>query len=176
MKEQNPIGVSFRAAREYLRAHPDEAAYTDSPATATIEDGLRVRVDGPNGASVVTDMPPSIGGRNSAPSAGWLLRAAIAACDATLITLRAAEEGVALNTLEVHVDSDSDDRGITGADDSVPAGPLRSRIRITIGAEDASEDRLREIVRWAHAHGPVDDAIERAIPVEVEVQVADRTA
>jgi uncharacterized OsmC-like protein len=173
MEDERAIGIAFRTAREYLRAHPDEAAYTDSPATATIEDGLRVRVDGPNGASVVTDMPPSIGGRNSAPSAGWLLRASIAACDATLVALRAAEEGVSLDALEVHVESDSDDRGITGADDSVPPGPLRARIRIAIRADGVSEERLREIVRWAHAHGPVDDAVQRAIPVDVDVAVID---
>ncbi len=59
----------------------------------------------------------------SAPSPGWLLRAAEASCVATLITMRAAMLGIDLDTLEVTVDSVSDDRGLLGVDDTVPAGP-----------------------------------------------------
>ena len=33
----------------YLNAHPDEARYTDSPATAVLESGLAVTVHGPQG-------------------------------------------------------------------------------------------------------------------------------
>ena len=34
--------------------------------------------------------------------------------------MRAAHQGVALDSIEVSVDSESDDRGITGADDRYP--------------------------------------------------------
>src|SRR3989442_6487980 len=107
----------------YLSKHPDEARYTDSAATATLEEGLRVRVEGPGGATVVTDMPGSVGGTDSAPSSGWLLRAALAACEATLIAMEAAREGIELNRLPVTVASESDDRGILWLDQAVPAGP-----------------------------------------------------
>ena len=118
------IGDALRGARAYLTEHPDEARYRDSAATARLDRGLAVTVDGPDGAVLRTDMPPSIGGGGAAPSPGWYLRAAHAACVATLVAMRAAEEGVALDRLEVVVDSESDDRGITGARDAVPAGPL----------------------------------------------------
>src|SRR5438552_18275450 len=95
----------------YLTAHPDEARYTDSPATAVLESGLAVTVQGPNGASVATDMPKSVGGGDGAPSPGWLLRAAQASCLATLIAMRAAQQGIELARIEVVVDSESDDRG-----------------------------------------------------------------
>src|SRR4051794_7791107 len=68
------IRGAIGAASAYLTEHPDEAAYTDSAATASLEDGLRVNVVGPAGESVTTDMPASVGGAASAPSAGWLLR------------------------------------------------------------------------------------------------------
>jgi uncharacterized OsmC-like protein len=164
------IGDAIRGARDYLTAHPDEAAYSDSAATARLEGGLRVSVTGPDGASMMTDMPPSIGGGASAPSPGWLMRAAHAACVATLIAMRAAEEGIEFGSLEVTVESDSDDRGILGAGDDVPAGPLRSRVRIRLGAEGVDADRLRQIAEWGWRHCPVDDAMRRAIDVAVEIE------
>jgi uncharacterized OsmC-like protein len=168
------IGEAVRGAREYLTSHPDEAAYIDSPANARLESGLRVSVQGPDGASVSTDMPASVGGGGSAASAGWLMRAAHAACVATLVAMRAAEKGVRLTRLEVAVDSDSDDRGILGVDaaQAVPPGPIRTRVRISLAANGASEEGLHLIATWAWQHCPVDDAMRRAVPVSVEVQVS----
>ena len=99
-----------------------------------MEDGLRCRATGAEGQSMVTDMPKAVGGGGSAPSPGWLSRAALATCDATRIALRAAELGLALYTLEVTTDSVDDDRGLFGIDKSVRAGSLSIRTRVTIGA------------------------------------------
>lgn len=156
---------------KYLAEHPDECRYTDTVATAVIEEGLRCRAEGLNGAMLVSDMPKALGGGGSAPSPGWLSRAALANCDATVIAMRAAQSGVALTTLEVTVDSESDDRGLLGMDDAIPAGPLSVRTRIRIGADGVEPERLREIVQWAEAHSPVGDAINRAVPMKVEVEV-----
>src|SRR5438034_8701632 len=153
----------------YLKAHPDEARYTDSPATAILEDGLAVTVHGPQGLSIRTDMPKSVGGAEGSPSPGWLLRAAQASCLATLIAMRAAEQGLVPGRIEVVVDSESDDRGILGIDDSVPAGPRSSRSRVRIGGNGASPEQLAALVRWADAHCPVQDAVRRAVPCTVEL-------
>jgi uncharacterized OsmC-like protein len=165
------IATAVAGAREYLTAHPDEARYRDSAATAVVEDGLRVRVEGPDGASLVTDMVSAVGGGGSAPSPAWLFRAGYASCVATLITMAAATEGVELTGLQVTVDSESDDRGILGIDESVPAGPLSLRVDVRIASATADEDRVREIVDWGRAHCPVDDLARRAVPVEVAVEV-----
>src|SRR2546428_7501604 len=122
------IRRSLAAAIAYLTEHPDEAAYTDSVAVARIENGLRCRIEGPSGESILTDMPTSVGGDATAPSPAWLSRAAHAGCVATLIAMRAAQESVSLSDLEVAVDSESDDRGILGIDDRVPAGPRSVRV------------------------------------------------
>ena len=163
------IRHALAQATAYLTAHPAEARYTDSPATAVLESGLAVTVQGPNGMSVRTDMPKSVGGGDASPSPGWILRAAQASCLATLIAMRAAQQGIDLGRIEVVVDSESDDRGILGLDDSVPAGPLSSRARIRIGRKDSPAKQVDEIVRWAEAHCPVQDAVRRAIPCTVEV-------
>jgi uncharacterized OsmC-like protein len=164
------IRESIENARQYLSEHPDEARYGDHPATAVIENGLRCRVEHATGAALVTDMPGAVGGEGSAPTPGWFARAAQASCDATLIAMRAAELGVPLQSLEVTVDSESDDRGLLGMDDAIPAGPLSSRIRVRIAAAGVDPQRLRELVEWADHHSPVTDAIRRAVPTTVEVE------
>jgi uncharacterized OsmC-like protein len=169
---QADIAAAVNAARGYLSDHPDEARYTDSPATARLTGGLRVRVEGPAGLAIDTDMPRGVGGTDSAPSPGWLLRAAHAACDASLIALRAAELGVELARLEVTIDSESDDRGILGLADEIPAGPLTSRVRVLVAAPGTPSERLEELVEWGISHCPVDEAVRRAVPVTVEVTIA----
>ncbi|MEP7082060.1 MAG: OsmC family protein [Chloroflexota bacterium] len=166
------IRTAIEGASAYLTEHPDEARYTDSLATATLSEGLRVRVEGPNGERLETDMPAAVGGAGSAPSPGWFLRAAVAACVASLSRIRAAQLGLEGFAGSVEVDSESDDRGILGLDARVPAGPLSMRIRFRVTADGTAADRLREVAEWAVEHCPVSDAVRRAIPVSVEVASA----
>jgi uncharacterized OsmC-like protein len=162
--------TAIEAAIGYLTEHPDEARYTDSAAVATIEEALRCRVTGPDGASVVTDMPTSVGGGGSVPSPGWLFRAAMASCIATVIAMRAAQEGVDRVGVQVTVDSESDDRGILGMDEDVPAGPLSVRVGMRVASADVAPERLRAIAEWGADHCPVCDATRRAVPVTREVE------
>ena len=171
------IAAALGGASEYLRAHPDEARYADSSATAKVESGLRIRTLGPASEELWTDMPASVGGSASAPSPGWYLRAATAACVASLLVMRGAQLGLDVTGAQVVVDSDSDDFGILGLDDDVPAGPLRSRILVRFagageGGVSASADpaALEQLAHWAVDHCPVSDAVRRAVPLEVRVE------
>jgi uncharacterized OsmC-like protein len=172
---QQDIREKLSGAIEYIAAHPAEAHYTDSPATARLSatHGLQVRVEGPDGATITTDMPTSVGGANSSPSPGWFLRAAEASCVATLIAMRAAQEGVTYEALTVTVDSESDDRGILGITDEVPAGPLRTRVRVGVQAvvDDDDDSIWDAIVEWAVDHCPVTDAVRRAVPLTYELVI-----
>jgi uncharacterized OsmC-like protein len=167
----NEIATKLAAAREHLKANRGDARYTDSAATAVVEAGLRVRTTGPSGEVVDSDMSTGVGGGGSAPSPGWLLRAANASCIATLIAMRAAELDVTLDVVEVTVDSESDDYGILGLDDAVPAGPLSMRVRVRARSSAADEATVREVVEWGVDHCPVCDAVKRAVPVELVVEV-----
>lgn len=166
------IRHAIEAATAYLQEHPDEARSTDSLASATLVDGLVVRVTGPQGESLTTDMVPSVGGTATAPSPGWLLRAAEASCVATLIAMRAAMLGITLDTLEVSVDSVSDDRGLLGIEESVPAGPLSGRVAVRLAAAGVEAATLEKIAHWGVAHCPVCDAVERHVPISVEIATA----
>ncbi|HVF08668.1 MAG TPA: OsmC family protein [Actinomycetota bacterium] len=164
------IRGSIERAVEYLTEHPEEARYTDSTATAVLGEDLRVEVHGPGTERLVTDMPSGIGGRGEEPSPGWLLRAATASCVATTIAMQAAREGVSLTSLKVVVDSESDDRGILGMDETVPAAPLSTRIRVSAGA-DGPADHLRDVIERGAARCPVCDATKRAVAVSLEIEV-----
>lgn len=163
------IGEAIRSASEYLRDHPEEARYTDSAAVATLDEGLRVTVSAPDGRKITTDMSKGVGGTDTEPSPGWLFRAALAACDTTLIAMRAAMLGVELDEVEVSIDSESNDYGILGIDDSTPAGPLRVRTKVRVRARGADGSAVRELVEWAIAHCPVCDATKRAVPMTLEI-------
>jgi len=89
------------------------------------------------------------------------MRAALASCDATLIAMEAARDGVELTDLTVTVDSESDFRGVLGVDDSVHAGPRAVRVCIEVAAANASDDQLHEIVERVEARSPVRDAVVR---------------
>jgi uncharacterized OsmC-like protein len=114
-------------------------------------------------------MAESVGGGASAPTPGWLLRAALAACDATLVAMEAARDGINLTALEVSVEGESDFRGILGVDPSVHAGPLSLRVAIRLAASDATDEQLREIVRRAESRSPVRDALTRDVLMSTEI-------
>ena len=162
------IREAIETASGHLKEHPEAAVGTDAAATAVREDCLRFRVDGPNG-ELFTDMSKSVGGGGSGPTPGWLMRAALASCDATTVAMEAARDNVELSGLTVTVESETDFRGVLGVDGSAHAGPLAVRVRIELTAPDATQDQLREIVQRAEAHSPVRDALVREVSTITDV-------
>lgn len=164
------IAEAVERATAYLAAHPDEARYRDSAARAHLTAGLAVQVTGPGGEAMQTDMPTGIGGTASAPSPGWFLRAAEASCVAALIAIRAASLGITLRSVDVEVDSESDDRGILGLDAGIPAGALSGKAVVSIDAPDADRPTIEALAAWALEHCPVTDTVSRAVLIELEVR------
>ncbi len=166
------IADAVERASAYLSEHPDEARYRDSVARARLGSGLRAEVTGPGGEALSSDMPKGIGGGALAPSPGWYLRAAAASCVAALIGIRAAATGLALppGAVEVEVDSESDDRGILGLDDTIPAGALSMKVVVALVNASVDREAFEEVARWAIDHCPVTDTVRRAVPIELEVR------
>ncbi len=156
---------------KYYSENPDKAISEDKPATATVVEGLRCRATNKDGIELFSDMPKGIGGGATAPTPGWLLRAALANCDATMIAMRAAELGISLTTLEVTVGSTSDDRGLLQIDDAIHPGPLNVRVDVKLGSKNATKEQLQGLVTWTERHSPVGDAISRPVPLKVSVEV-----
>lgn len=143
----------------------------DICATAVVENGLRCRIQSPDGKCVFTDMPESVGGTATCNSPGWLLRAAIASCDATLLAMRAARKGIDLDSIKVKVDAKSDGRGMF-LDEGIPPGSSEVRVLFDIRARNASREEIQELVNWVTAHAPVGNDISQSVAMFYELKTA----
>ena len=83
--------------------------------------------------------------------------------------MRAAVLGIALDTAKVTVDWEFDDRGMLGMDEAVPSGPLTGRVRVRLIAEGVDDETLDELAQWGVEHCPVCNALERPVPITVQV-------
>jgi uncharacterized OsmC-like protein len=150
--------------------HPEKGRGTIT-AEAELEQGLRIRAQQSGEHVITTDMSNGVGGDDSGPSPGSVARAALASCDASMVAIRAAQEGIHLTTLRVIVEWDYDARGMLGVDNSIPAGPLGLRVNYRLGANDVSTDQLEAVAEWAEAHSPVGDAFRRELDYETDIEI-----
>ncbi|BDZ44662.1 OsmC family protein [Naasia aerilata] len=166
--EQQDIAGDMARAREYLRTLPAMARFHDTPARATMDHDLVVRVAGPDG--LPDGMLAGLGPGASVPSPGWYFRASLAASVAMFITMRAAEKHLILDGLVVTVDAESDDRGALGMEEGIPSGPLEMRVTVHYDGSDGDESAARAVIEWALEHCTVYDAIIRSVPVELSIE------
>ena len=134
---------------ESISADPAKARAKNAPATARLLNGLQCELQGPYNERLVTDMPPALGGGASGPNPGW----------------------IALSSLEVTAETDSDLRGILGLDESISAGHQAVRLRVKIASSSAPPQALRELVEWAEAHSPVGCTVKGAPKSSLEIEV-----
>lgn len=156
--------------RHYFEQNPQKARKPNASATAIWTRGLRCEIEGPNGERAVSDMPDSMGGSASGPNPGWYMRAAIASCAATAIAMRAAIKGIELDSLKVHVTSNSDSRGLVGIE-GVPTSLDGFKITIEIGAAEADAEQLRELAAWGEGHSPIGCTLRARPELPVEITV-----
>jgi len=141
----------------------------DLGATAVVEAGLRCRIQSPDGKFVHTDMPEPVGGTATANSPGWLMRAAIASCDATLLAMRAARLGIDLDSIRVSVEAMSDGRGMF-LDEGISPCSAEIRVLFDIRARNVSREKIQELVDWVTAHAPVGNDISQAVQMSYELR------
>ena len=169
------IASALQRVRTLLARRPEAALHTDGPVVAHWEQGLRVVCRDASGAQVVTDMPREVGGQGGELTAGWLLRAALASCLATRIAMEAASRDITITSLEVETKSELDARGLLGMTDAagarIPPEPLAVRLRVRVRAANASAATLRAVIEESHLCSPVECALERTVPVSLEIDV-----
>ncbi len=166
----SPIATTLENLTAALKAAPEKARAKYASATASLSDGLKCRVTGPSGETMVTDMGKAMGGEGSAPNPGWYFRASIAACCSTAIAMNAARRGINLTALEVTVEGDGDNRGLLG-DESVSAGHAALRTNVKIAADNATPQQLQDLVRFSEAHSPVGCTVRDAPPNTLRIDV-----
>lgn len=165
------IGQAVTSVEQCLASQPDPGPRADTPARATMVDGLRCRIESPDGKAIYTDMPAEVGGEGTANSPGWHLRAALASCDATLLAMRAARQGLQLDGIEVSVEASSDGRGMF-LDQGVSPGSTGMHLRFKIAPGNASAAEIESLVRWVEAHSPVATDVSRAVELSSDIEIA----
>jgi uncharacterized OsmC-like protein len=170
------VADAMQRAEVVLRRRPDMGMHDDAPAAASWRGSTRIVTRHANGIEIQTDMPSELGGTGDQVTAGWLMRAGLAACTATRIAMGAAAAGIELTTLELRATSRSDTRGLLGMPDTdggaVCAGPQDVQLHVTIGAQGVSAERLRALVEESHRCSPVPCAMENTTPVGLHIEVA----
>ena len=120
-----------------------EAAHCTLAASGTVEDGLKCTVtDGTHTA--VMDLPVIMGGEGAGPSPGFHARAGIVGCVAIGIKMMAARAGLALQSVNVGVETDFDDGAPFGLCNKT-AAPLETRVSIQVES-DAPEDEVSAFI------------------------------
>ena len=169
------IAASMERVAGALTRKPHAGLKDDAPATVRWAGGLRTVARSESGTEVATDMPEAIGGNDTAPTPGWLLRTALASCAVTRIAMEAAARGITLATLEAHATSRSDLRGLVGVaaldGSAVPAGPLAMDLHVRIGAAGVDADTLRALVAATPGCSPVTCAVEQPLAVGLHIEV-----
>jgi uncharacterized OsmC-like protein len=169
------IAAAMERVQTVLRRRPEMGLHDDAPATAAWQGDTRVVVGHGNGTRVPTDMPTELGGRGDLITPGWLFRAGLASCATTSIALTAAAQGIELGALEVRVGSRSDTRGLLGMADErgepVAAGPSDVTMSVRIAARGVAPERLRALVEAGCRCSPIPNAVERATPVALRIDV-----
>ena len=165
------IADTMGRMRALFEARPSAARVEGAPATAVMGDGMLCEVTGPQGERIRCDLSPAAGGDGTAPGPGWYLRASMAACTAMLLQQRAAELGIALESLQVHVEGGVDLRGAFGFPDAERTMQgLRMAIRVKAAAAD--RERAEAAARWAAEHSPTVATVRQGAPCEVRVEPA----
>jgi hypothetical protein len=95
------ICMAVKGVESALAQKPARGFQHDAPAQAVLTGGLGMQVRHPRGQALRTDMPTSLGGGGEEFSPGWLMRAGLASCTASVIALRAERLGIRLTRLEV---------------------------------------------------------------------------
>ncbi|MBD9435971.1 OsmC family protein [Pseudoxanthomonas sp. PXM03] len=173
MSTPRDIAHAMQRAVGVFTRRPDMGLHDDAAARASWQHGTRIVAAHACGTRIESDMPVELGGTGDRPSPGWFFRAGIAACTATAITMVAAEQGIALDHLEVEVGSRSDTRGLLGMRDadgvSVGACPASMRVDVVLHAQDVEAERLHAVVQEALRRSPMQGALLGQPPLTVDV-------
>jgi uncharacterized OsmC-like protein len=116
------------------------------------------------------DMPEVAGGNASAPTPGVYGRAALGSCLAIGYMMRAARDGINIQSLEVEVQASYDDGPLFGTRDDVPPGYSGVKYVVTIES-DASEKEILQLLDEADKHSPYLDVFARGQDCTREVKI-----
>lgn len=160
MADQAQIREIVERNIELLALKPSRGHLTRTTKAQLVE-GVRCEiVEGP--WTFAADLPAKAGGEDTAPTPGVLGRGALASCLAIGIAIWAARLGVAIDALEVEVETDFDARGELGMGVGVAPGYEQVRYRVSIESQ-AERNDVDALVHLAERHSPYLDVFGRGM-------------
>ena len=115
-----------------------------------------------------TDWPPEAGGRDSGPTPGELVLAALGGCLASTYATQAAMRGVDIDELEVTLEAAVDFRGQF---ELAPVRPGLSGVKATVAVLSEAENAAVETIGQAVGRtSPVYDTLASPVPIELSVE------
>jgi uncharacterized OsmC-like protein len=171
MMSQEQIKAALERATRTVTQKPSvgQRVYVN---TAVVEDGLTCVVKEKHHV-MTADLPPSMGGEDRGPSPSALLRAALSSCVAMGVKMWAARRNVAIDRVEVTVETDVDARGQFGVADEITPGFEDVRIRIQVDST-AEAEVLRDIVETSLRYSPLMDVFRRTQTVATHLTLGQR--
>jgi len=171
------LATAMQRAQGVLRRRPEMGLHEDAPAAVRWSADTRMVVRHPSGLQFETDMPAELGGSGDRVTPGWMMRAGLAACTATVVAMKAAAQGIVLASLEVDVGSRSDTRGLLGMEDAdgrpVDAGSRDVTMHVRLAAPGVEAERLRALVDESCRCSPVLRVLSDGADVDVRVDAIE---
>ncbi len=149
------IGQIRRRIEAVVKNRPEFGKETDV-SIARLTDGLAC-VTSEKSWTFECDMPDMAGGRNTGPTPGVLLRAALGSCLAMGYKIRACLLGIELTSVTVTVSSDSALAGMVDLESDYRPGYSEIRYHVEIESS-ASESDIHRVINDADQLSPILDA------------------
>ncbi|MGB3244466.1 MAG: OsmC family protein [Sulfitobacter sp.] len=162
MNIQTPTSETPNASNEDIRVAQDKviarlaadpaSALTTNVLTARVGEGLTCAVE-QGKFSTVMDLGPAMGGAARGPGPGFFAKAGLAGCVAIAVKMTAAREGIDIRSVDLRLETDSDDLALFGIGDN-SAAPLETRIMLEVkssaadGVIEALVARVLECSPW----------------------------
>ena len=168
MMSQEQIKAALERATRTVTEKPSvgQRVYVN---TAVVESGLTCRVQEKHHV-MTADLPASMGGEDSGPSPGMFLRGALSSCVAMGVKMWAARRDVAIDRVEVRVETYVDARGQFGVAKEIAPGFEGVRMHIQVESP-AGEDVLRDVIETSLKFSPLLDAFRKAQAIETQVSL-----
>lgn len=168
------IKQSLQRVSKVLRERPATARGT-SATTVRVRDGLTCDIEeGP--WKLTIDMPRIVGGNEQGPSPGTLGRGALGGCLLVSCMMRAAALDIPIESLEVEVQADYDDRALVGAADPDEAPPGYTEVRYIVRVRsNAPEADILRMLDDGGERSPYQGVFTRPQTIRREVHILPAT-
>jgi uncharacterized OsmC-like protein len=152
--------------------------WQENPSKAKVKPTLKGRSDGAQAVletgsfSWRADLPPSLGGANTAPSPTALLLGALAGCAIVFIRDTLAPQlGVRIESVEAIVQCDADFRGALGMEGAIPD---LQNLQVTIKIQSSdSEENVRKLYQIWQERCPIYLALIKPLPINTTLEIKE---